>query len=275
MLIDSHCHLHFTRIRSQFTKLYENAMSNHINYFVCNATNLNDLEDVKQLSINYNNIIPCFGIHPYYADTVTSENVKSILEPFLLEFPHSNIGEIGLDKSSKGKRISMDIQEKLFETQLLLAKEYNRIPVIHCVKSYGKILDILRKLSPLPRGFLMHGYNGPFNMVKDFSKLGGYFSISASLFNTNHDEDVIKKVLMAIPEDRLLIETDSPDMILKSCIDNCECDEEGMYINDPSNLTKICELVAKYLGKSEKEIELLTSHNASTFFDIHIYDTEN
>ena len=63
----------------------------------------------------------------------------------------------------------------------------------------------------------MHGYAGPPDYVSKFAELGAYFSISGYFFNLSLNRqkamhDVIKK----IPQDRLLFESDAPDMVVKS-----------------------------------------------------------
>lgn len=223
-IVDSHCHLHFSRISHLLDSIIKDSKSNQIKYFVCNATNTNDWEEVLALSNSNNSILPCIGVHPYFANTITTEELKPQLSSILQQYPSCNVGEIGLDKSSRGKVVPIAQQEALFRLQLQLAKEYNRIPMIHCVRCYGKVLEILRDELSEPTKFLMHGFNGPFNMIRDFVRLGGYISINASLFNVCKEYTVSKfpcmirredrrKVLDSIPNDRLLVETDSPDMV--------------------------------------------------------------
>ena len=121
-----------------------------------------------------------------------------------------------MDKSIS-KRVPMDKQAELFEKQVCLAKELNVPFAVHCVKCVHSVFEVLARHGPFSRGFLMHGYAGPPDYVSKFAELGAYFSISGYLFNLSLNRqkamhDVIKK----IPQDRLLFESDAPDMVVKS-----------------------------------------------------------
>ena len=122
--------------------------------------------------------------------------------------PNAGVGEIGLDRWIEGH--DPKVQSEVFLPQLALAAELNRPATIHCLRAWGALDELLRT-HPLPkRGFLLHAYGGPQEMVAGFAKLGGYFSFNAYFLHERKARQ--REVFRHIPADRLLVETDAPDM---------------------------------------------------------------
>ena len=97
-----------------------------------------------------------------------------------------HIGEIGLDR----RWPDMERQVDIFIKALSIAKEYDRVAVLHTVREYGKTLDILRKLQ-LPR-FIVHSFTGSAEIAECFIKLGGIISISPAAEKTKHFHEILK-----------------------------------------------------------------------------------
>ena len=92
----------------------------------------------------------------------------------MLDAHSAAVGEIGLDRWKEG--LNYEGQEDVFVTQLRIAAERNLPASIHCLKAWGRILELLQE-GPVPeRGFLLHSYGGPTEMVQAFAQLGAYFS---------------------------------------------------------------------------------------------------
>ena len=125
--IDSHCHLHDSRIIFDIRKIEARAEKAGVQYMVTCATMEENFELTAQLSRNFHSILPCFGIHPWFVDT-RSEKWKENLEHYLLSVS-SGLGETGLDFSDKS--CDRDLQVKIFEHHLMLAKELERPINIH------------------------------------------------------------------------------------------------------------------------------------------------
>ena len=85
-----------------------------------------------------------------------------------------NIGEIGLDRRFP----DIDKQMDIFRTALSIAREYDRIAVIHIVREYQNVYDMLKDMGI--RRFIVHGYTGSAEMAKEYIKLGGIISLGPS-----------------------------------------------------------------------------------------------
>jgi len=191
-------------------------------------------------------ILPSFGYHPWYIHERTS-NWRKSLTTFLDKLP-STIGEIGLDRWKPD--LPYEGQEEVFVAQLRLAAQRNLPVSIHCLKAWGRMLEIL-KTQPRPVcGFLLHSYGGPKEMVKPFADLGAYFSFPG--YYAHERKQRQREVFRQVPSDRLLIETDAPDQSLPpernrfSLIDPAT----GRELNHPANLRAVYEFAARLFGES-------------------------
>ncbi len=154
----------------------------------------------RQESIDDPRMVKCYGIHPWYAEDWTVETKKRLFD-MLQADPDIHVGEIGLD-SKRGKILG---QTMVFIQQLEIAEYFKRVVSVHDVGCEKMVLDALkdRKL----RGVILHSY-GSDSYVKPYSELGCYMSISPRILSRSDIR--VKRLLDAIPEDLLLLETDSP-----------------------------------------------------------------
>lgn len=212
-LFDAHCHLQDPRIFSMAPQIINTALDNGVVHFVVNGVTESDWHLVKEMSDRYPSIIPNFGIHPWFVAERTPNWLNTLKESFEAT-PAASVGEIGLDKGSRGRQIDFTDQVEVFRQQLQLAKELKKPASIHCVRAFGDLLDILKSEGPFPAGVLLHSYLGSADMVPEFAKLGAYFSFSGFLMSMK--ESKAKKMLKSVPLERILLETDAPDALPKS-----------------------------------------------------------
>lgn len=178
------------------------AVAEEIGRIFLNSTSLEDASSVFESAAADSRIIPFAGFHPW---TVTdagtdTESLRSLLK----SHPEAGIGECGLDFGGKYKPY-FQFQLETFETQLQTAAEFKRPLSIHCVRAWGRMLELLRKYSPLPRSFIIHSFYGAEEISEQIIKMGGFISVSdLSLRNPQRTYSVIR----SIPSDRILIESD-------------------------------------------------------------------
>ena len=137
--------------------------------------------------------------------------------------------------------------------KLALATERNLPVTIHCLRAWGPLWDILRT-HPLPaRGFLLHAYGGPAEMVHGFVKRGAYFSFNAYFL---HDRKAAQRsVFQHLPADRLLIETDAPDLRPPDAQNlHPLLAPDGTPINHPANLALAYSALAKLRDSRAAEL---------------------
>lgn len=278
-LFDAHCHLQDGAIFPMVGKIMARAADAGIKRFACCGTSSNDWKEVFQLSEQYPQIIPMIGIHPWFvsgrdgsplsaaalakAESCPSENRPSrfqTLEKLLRENPGAGIGETGLDFSSFAKATA-DRQERFtnraeqeasFAAHLDLAREMNRPVAVHCVQAWGRLIEILREHSA-PR-ILLHAFGGAPELIPELVELNCWFSFCGSVANPQAKR--VRASAAAVPSDRLLIETDSPDFPPAGCYSP----------NEPANLIYVARAVADLRGVSADDIAQITFTNATELF---------
>lgn len=223
-------------------------------FLVCCGTLESDWDRVLEIKRDYDSVIPSFGVHPWHAETL-SDNWEKRLESYLQLIP-AGIGEIGLDFTDTSP--SQEVQESVFRIQLTMAKGLGLPVSIHIRKAWESFIRILKELGPLPGGGLIHSFSGSADMVPLFERYNLHISFSGSL--TNPSNKKVHKALQAVSFNRILLETDSPDLLPRSC----PC--SGDRINTPENLTVIAHAAADILKKTPQDLVQQTLDNGIKLF---------
>lgn len=245
-LFDAHCHL---QVVPDIKKALGRATSAGVERMVCCGTKSGDWQTVLQLAEQFPQITPMIGIHPWFVSRQWKENFQT-LEALLREHPKAGIGEVGLDFQKHF--INCVEQESCFAAHLDLAREMNRPVVVHCVQAWGRLVDLLRE-HPAPR-VLLHAFGGAAELIPELIKLNCWFSFCGSVTNPNAKR--VRASAVAVPDDRLLLETDSPDFTPPGC----------QPPNEPANLLQVAKIVAELRGISPDKLADLTFANATRFF---------
>lgn len=188
-------HLHLTQDRCGYSD-----MDNAELLFACTAEH-GDWPAQKGLADPC--IVHFYGIHPWYADQWNGQTSEELAH-LLSEDGKANVGEIGLDKTHP----AMDLQMKAFSEQVALASEYGRSVNVHCMKCAGDVTRTLRKYGGGCRSTILHSFSS--NNTEPYSDLNCYFSLNPRILAKSKYH--IKEIIDAIPMDRLLLETDAPNL---------------------------------------------------------------
>lgn len=221
--VDSHIHI----ADPEFKNGYEGTES-FSRFFSCTARP-SEWPVQRFLSEKDERIFPFYGTHPWYAD----EHDNKLLENLLNECPKAGVGEIGLD----GLKGDIELQTEIFQQQLALAEEYRRPVTIHMVKSEKETLDILR-IYNIPRT-IIHSFDSE-SYVKPFSEKNCYFSVSPRLLNKGDEK--FANIIMSIPIERLLVESDYP---------GCQ-----------GSIHELMQRISSVLSIEMEELILITGRNA-------------
>jgi len=262
MLYDAHNHLQDDRLDPWREDIIAMLPQTGLAEMIVNGSSEEDWPAVANLAHQHSWIRPAFGLHPWYVKERTS-NWLPTLRTFLEEHPHAVVGEIGLDRWIENPDI--DAQLECFRTQLALAVELGRPATIHCLRAFGLLEETLRSC-PLPRrGFLLHSYGGPAEMIPSFVKLGAYFSISPYFGHPRKAAQLA--VFKSVPLDRLLTETDAPDMWPPDELNPHPLHAaDGKALNHPANLRVSYELLAQVRGIPVGELQGIIASNYNALF---------
>lgn len=241
---DAHNHLHDIRLAPWRADFLHQLPALGVQGAVVNGTCEADWAAVAALARETPWVTPSFGLHPWHVNERTPQWQESLRHQ-LDNHPQAGIGEIGLDRWVEGHDLAAQCQ--VFRWQLALSAELNRAASIHCIRAWGALWDILRD-EPVPaRGFLLHAYAGPAEMLPGFIDRGAYFSFS--LYFLHERKAAQREVFAQIPPDRLLVETDAPDMSPPpEQSSHPLADPEGRPLNHPANLLAAYETLANLRG---------------------------
>jgi TatD DNase family protein len=225
---------------------------------VVNGTAEDDWETVARLAEEFPDFVtPAFGLHPWQAHR-RSDRWLAVLEGYLDRFPRASLGECGLDGWVSGP--SPEVQLAAFLPQLALARE-RRLPLtIHVLKAWQPLFDAFARESP-PEKFLLHSFGGSPELVNRLAAAGAWFSFSGHFLHPRKAK--VLAAFRAIPPDRLLLESDAPDMPPPpEFIDHPLPGGE----NHPANLPRIAAGLAAALGVATDTLAALVTANHHRFF---------
>lgn len=251
-MIDAHNHLQDPRFLGDQKTLIAKMKSEGITACVVNGTCEEDWPKVSELANQHPGfVIPSFGLHPWKVSE-RSPSWFETLRDFLEAHPEAGLGECGLDRWMK--KPDLEAQHSVFRAQLELAHELDRPATIHCLKACGPLLDELRSQPALPR-FLLHSFGGSIEVARQCLKLGSWFSFSGYFLHPK--KAATRAVFTQIPPERILAETDAPDMAPPYPSHNLGS------LNHPANLRMItnelaslCECPVDTFSKNAREFFL-------------------
>src|SRR6266850_913308 len=248
-LYDAHNHLQDERFRSASEELLAATAKEGVVKMVVNGSCEEEWPKVLDLARRHSEVVPSFGYHPWCVKERSCDWQKELVK-FLDEVP-SAIGEIGLDRWIENYDTPQ--QEEVFIWQLRLAAE-RKLPVsIHCLKAWGRLLEILQSELHPKCGLVLHSFGGPKEMIPALAELGAYFSFPGYFAHERKLKQ--REAFREVPPDRLLIETDAPDQLLPDNLSNYSItDSNGKALNHPANLAAVYRFVAEFLGKPLEEL---------------------
>ncbi len=258
---DAHNHLQDDRFAGRQGELLAACEQTGVARMVVNGACEADWPQVLQLARENKIVLPSFGYHPWYLGERTPGWLAN-LEKFLDAIPGA-VGEIGLDRWKPG--LSYDGQEEIFLAQLHLARVKNLPVSIHCLQAWGRMLELLQKNSRPPRGFVLHSYGGPLEMIPAFAQLGAYFSFPGYFLHARKLRQ--RATFRHVPADRLLIETDAPDQPLPvEKILHPLAGDDGSPLNHPANLPAVYSGLAEFLGENVESLAERVAENFQRVF---------
>ena len=166
------------------------------------------------------------------------------------EHPPRAVGEIGLDYHYSPE--TREAQRKLFGSQLEEAAKRGLPVIIHTREADDDTLALLREV---PSRGVIHCYTGTPEAAKAFLDLGFYISFSGIV--TFRLADNVRAAAAVVPDDRILIETDSPFL--------APVPLRGK-VNEPAFVRHTCEFLAARRGMAADDFAALTFANAERAF---------
>ena len=253
MLIDSHCHLDFPELYGDLNVVLDRARAAGVGLMVTISTRVRKFNELRSLVEAHDNVFCSVGTHPHNAaeepDIMVEELVELARHPKVVA-----IGEAGLDYHYDNS--PRDMQKKSFRTHIAAARQTGLPLVIHARDADA---DIARMLEEETRKgafpFILHCFTGGPNLAHRGLALGG--SISFSGVVTFKNAEALRDIALAVPSERLLVETDAPYLAP---------DPVRGKTNEPAFVAYTAARLAALRGVSEDEMARLTTENFLRLF---------
>jgi TatD DNase family protein len=263
MLVDSHAHLEGPRFDSDRAEMLERARAAGVVNILAigSGTGPGTLDCAIRIAEQNDWIYASIGIHPHEAKLATESDYVEL--DSLAKHPRViGFGEIGLDYYYDHS--PREVQKQVFIRQMEIAGAGKLPIIIHCRPSHNSenawddTLRLIREQwAPSGLGGVLHCFTGEQKHADAALDMGFMISFSGNV--TFPKTENIRDAARSVPDDRILIETDSPFL--------APVPYRGKR-NEPAFVAKTAEKIAELRGKTVEEIGSITANNFFRFFGI-------
>ena len=259
-LIDSHCHLDLLDLSlfdNQMNNVIEQAKQNQVSDILTISVDLDSLPRLLKTAQDYPNIKASVGLHPCHSPEV----ITSVDELVMLSDNENiiAIGETGLDYymnyGSDPLNQQFSWQRERFRIHIQTAIATGKPLIIHTRDARDDTLRLLQEEHAEQVGGIMHCFVEDQATAQQALELGFYISFSGIVTFKSAKE--LQAVAQTIPNDRLLIETDSPYL--------APVPKRGK-VNQPAYVLYTAQFLAELRGVSVEHIAKITRENYFRLF---------
>ena len=204
-MIDSHCHLDHEPLFKKISEVLKRSKESGIKKLLTICTTIVGFNNIINILKIDPIIYGTFGIHPHEAET-NIVNKKNIIDNINLNSRLIGVGETGLDFFYNHSLKKTQIES--FKVHIEAAIELDIPIIVHSRNAEEETFKILNYYRTHKPKILMHCFSGSYDFFKNMEKLNSYFSASGIItFNNSSD---LQNTFAKIPNNKLLVETDSP-----------------------------------------------------------------
>ena len=279
MLTDTHAHLYWDSFKEDFNEMIQRTLDAGVTTLINVGVDVEKSEEAVEQAQNTNwpkkmSVYSTIGIHPHEAVKYSSNPDVSIREDInkLRELYQSStskvvaVGECGLDflfesnpnfvPSSLAPQQIKDLQQKLFQAQIDLAKELKLPLIVHCRDDRSKNPEnseawdeVLKMAGDYPT--ILHCYSGLLHTTYSILHTTNlYVSFAATI--TYPKNEFLREAAKILPLEKIILETDCPFLPPQS--------KRGQR-NEPSSVLEIAQLIADLKGISLEKVADQTTKN--------------
>lgn len=210
--IDTHSHLTDKAFKDDLSAVLDRARHAGVAKFIVNAWDKRSIDQVLLLAVQEQDVYCTVGIHPSDWQDLDESGISYIKS--LAKDAKQNkivaIGEVGMDYHYDG--IDKDGQKKAFRQQIEIAHEFNLPLVVHERDAHGDAIELLIEAKAdgvlLDQPGVFHCYSGTAEFAQRLIPQGWFFGFDGPLTYKNGKK--AREAVLAIPKDKILIETDAP-----------------------------------------------------------------
>ncbi|HCI04105.1 MAG: TatD family hydrolase [Candidatus Peribacteraceae bacterium] len=267
-MIDSHCHLADKKFRSDLDQVISRAKQSGVSPLITISDTLKEGQECIKICDKFDDVYCAVGVHPH-ASRNWGEGDDERLMKMVSSEKAVAIGEIGLDYYYDNS--PRDVQRKVFEAQLQIAKDLDVPVVIHSRDApnqssaetdsgSGQAIDDLKKIIDEVdyERIVIHCCTEKWEDVSDL--VGRGFILGFTGIATYAKSEHIRNVIKNCPLEQMMIETDSPYLAPEA--------QRGKR-NEPAFVVEVAKLIAEIKGVEYEEVDRVTEKSTMDFYNIN------
>ena len=251
-MIDSHCHLDREPLLSNLRQVLIRAKEAGVEKLLTICTTTNEYTNILDIISKDQMIYGTFGIHPHETKNYFIKK-DEIIKKVKMSSKIIGVGETGLDFYYNNS--DKDTQLQSFQNHIEAAISLNIPLIIHSRNAENETYDILKKNYQKNLKILMHCFTGSKDLALNLLPLNAYFSASGII--TFKNSTLLQDTFKKIPEDKLLIETDSPFLSPEP--------NRGKK-NEPAYIKFTAQKLASLRNMEVEKLIKITTKNFNTLF---------
>lgn len=260
-LVDAHCHLDLPAFDADRAAVWARARAAGVSRALVPAVRPDTWAATLACALPGERSV-ALGVHPHaLRDLPRAALDRGLAELAATVRAHRDrvvaIGECGLDASLDPAVVDPMLQRQVFLAQVAVAAELDLPLVLHVVRAHALALTLLQSARLPSRPGMVHAYSGGPDLVRAWTALGFHLSFGGSVTRPRARAPVDSA--KAVPDERLLIETDAPDQIATGVA------RDGRR-GEPADVAVVAEAVAKVRGRSLEDVAVRTTANAAALF---------
>lgn len=253
MLVDSHCHINFPELAGDLEGVMARMLAAGVTHALCVSVSLESLPEVLAIAERFPNVYASVGVHPdrHEGREPTSEQLIDLARhPKVVA-----IGETGLDYYRETG--DLEWQRERFRTHIRAARACSKPLIVHTRNAPDDTLRIMTAEGAAEVGGVMHCFTESLAVAQQAMALN--FQISFSGIVTFKNAKDLKLVALAVPLERLMIETDSPYL--------APVPHRGKT-NEPAYVRHVAEEIGQIKNLPLERVAELTSANFFALFNV-------
>ena len=257
-MIDTHCHLVYEPLAGDIESVLARSIEAGVTKWINVGTDSEHNEKAVSMAQKYENMYAAIGVHPHYAEDVTSRTIEE-LKRLAGDEKVVAIGETGLDFHYNFSKEHE--QRRAFEAHLHIAKEMNLPVIIHSREAFDDtmaILDQFVKINGNLKGVVFHCFSGSAEQAKIILDYGFFVSYTGVV--TFKNADIIRKAAQIVPPDRMMIETDSPYMSPEPM--------RKQKTNEPALMIHTAKFLAELKNMKLEDFASAVTATSKSFYDL-------
>ncbi len=259
MLVDTHCHLDDPPLGAALSDVLARARAAGVGRVIVPGVRPSQWGALARLCEAHEELALAVGIHPQCLPELSAEEVERSCHTLVAHaraLRAAAIGECGFDgATARTEGVSLARQAEIVASHCDAAATLGLPLIVHVVDAMGFALAFFEARGPLAHGAVLHAFGGPAELVPRWAALGFSFGIGPAI--TWERARRPKQAALAIPRERLLLETDGP----RTYVAGAEA-----RVGEPAQVREVLRALAALRGEDEDALEAITTENAERLF---------